>query len=105
MENYYGHRKKFFYSNGLEIAVSPYDFNLKFLRTGARAGIEPGDPVTSIPLDEIIIAMSPAHAKAMISGLYNSVVDYEKTIGPISIDSAGQDNFMKTFGPLLSKET
>jgi hypothetical protein len=97
--------KKFFYSNSLELAVSPYDFSLKFLRTGVAAGTTPGNAIVFVPLDEIIIAMSPGHAKAMLSGLYKSVVDYEKTIGPITIDKAGQDEFMNTFGPLLNKES
>ena len=97
--------KKFFYSNALELAVSPYDFSLKFLRTGVAAGTTPGVATIPVPLDEIIIAMSPGHAKAILSGLYKSVIDYENTFGSITIDKARQDEFMNTFGPLLNKES
>ena len=94
---------KFFYSNGLEVAVSPFDFNLKFLRQGAPENAEAGKLLAPSRLDEIIVAMSPSHAKAMLAGLYSAVMDYETNIGPITISNEDQKKFNETFGPILKK--
>ena len=95
---------KFFYANGVEIAVTSYDFSLKFLRLGLPEGATFGGTI-NVPsrLDECIIAMSPGHAKAMLSSLYKSVLDYENNIGSITLDSEAQKVFMETFGALLNK--
>jgi hypothetical protein len=93
--------KNFFYANGMELAVSTYDISLKFLRNGSPSNAVPGVPNAPARLDEIIVAMSPGHAKAMLAGLYKTIVDYEENIGPITIGSAEEVHFMKTFGPLI----
>lgn len=95
---------KFFYANGLEVAVSPFDFNLKFLRQGADSDAVGGAPAATKRLDEIIIGMSPAHAKAMLSGLFTSVSDYEKSFGIINLPNEALNEFNKTFAPLLDKK-
>lgn len=94
---------KFFYCNGLELAVSPFDFNLKFVRQGAAPNAEPGKMTAPAKLDELMVAMSPAHAKAMLAGLYQSVKDYEANIGHITVTAEDQKKFEETFGPLLKK--
>lgn len=94
---------KFFYSNGLQVAVSPFDINLKFLRQGAPDNAVEGKPMQPQVLDEIIIAMSPAHAKAMLSGLFQSIMSYEKDVGPIALPADLQKAFNETFTTVPKK--
>lgn len=92
---------KFFYANGLEIAVSPFDFNLKFLRQGTSTDAKPGEILPPARLDELIVSTSPAHAKAMLASLFKTVLDYEKNIGPIALNIEAATEFDTTFGALL----
>lgn len=95
--------KQFFYSNGLEISVSPYDITLKFLRQGSPEGAAPGVELQPQKLAELSVAMSPAHAKAMLSGLYTSIMSYEQSVGAIALQADAQKIFDETFAPLLKK--
>ena len=94
---------RFFYTNGLELAVSAYDFNLKFLRQGAPENPEPGKQLAPARLDELIVGMSPGHAKTMLVGLYKAVRDYEANIGHITVNAEDQKKFDDAFPP-TSKE-
>jgi len=72
--------KNFFYSNKLELGVSPYDFSFKFLRKSAGQDSDNLEPVTD---DELIVYMSPSHAKTLIPMLSMAIQEYEKQFGKI----------------------
>ena len=79
---------KFFYANSVEIAVSQYDVNLKFMRTGTpKPSLQPGGTQQVIPelLNKIIIGMSPQHTKALLSALTEALKQYEKTFSQTDI--------------------
>jgi hypothetical protein len=83
--------KQFFYANAVEIALSVFDVNLKFMRTG--------NPTTSLaqsqanpPLmqqiqptlqDQMVIGMSPQHAKALLVNLTEGLKQYEAQFGAL----------------------
>lgn len=71
--------KHFFYANSVEIAVSTYDVNLKFMRTGTpKSTMQPGmQQVQPELLDEMVIGMSPQHAKALLPALAQALQQYE----------------------------
>lgn len=98
---------KFFYCNATEIAVTPYDFNITFFRQGASKSASPQEgkevsmQVAPVRLDEMTVAMSPSHAKAMLSGFFQAVRDYEKNVGPITTDAVAEQRFRDIFGALL----
>lgn len=94
---------QFFYCNGSEIAVTLFDFNFKFLRQGTPAGAQPGVEMQPENKDSLTVAMSPAHAKTMLYGYFNSVKDYEKNFGSITISAEMQKLFNETFGDLVKK--
>lgn len=85
---------KFFYANAMEMAASPYDISLKFMRNGAEVAkpVVPGTTVeaTAVLLDSLAVSMSPSHFKAMLPGLVKIVVEYEKQFGliPLPPDAA-----------------
>lgn len=87
---------QFFYTNAVVIGVSPFDVNLKFLRQGTPSGIQTG-AVAPVDLAELTVAMSPAHAKSMLVGFYNAIVEYEKKVGRITLEEANQQSFDKAF--------
>lgn len=95
--------KLFFYSNGLELAVSPYDITFKFLRQGAPDNGQPGVELQPKKLDEITVALSPGHAKAMLTMLYNSINGYERQVGIIPLQERDQQAFITAFGSILKK--
>ncbi len=97
--------KQFFYCNGAELTVSPFDINLKFLRQVMPEDTVPNtdQQIKLVKEAEFTVAMSPAHAKVFLNALFMSVINYEKNIGPISLQSEQQQLFDKTFGPLLNK--
>lgn len=94
---------QFFYANGLELAVSPFDITLKFLRQGAPEGAAAGVDLQPKRIAELSVAMSPGHAKAMLAGLYTSIMEYEQKVGEIAVPSETQEKFNETFGPLFKK--
>ena len=86
---------KLFYANGLEVAVTSFDCNIKFLRHGTANDT----PVTSgiaqnksVPViyDSLTVAVSPVFAKVLLSGLYNSIKQHEDINGiiPMPIEFA-----------------
>ena len=93
--------RNFFYANGLEVAVSPYDINLKFLRQGSPENAETGVATQPEKIDEVTVAMSPAHAKAMLPGIFKAIVHYEQTFGSISLESKVEEDFGNTFGKII----
>ena len=95
--------KKFFYANSLEVAVSPYDFSLKFSRQGPPENIKSGEPPKPNKLDEFTVSMSPVHAKAMLAGLYRAVGEYEKNVGQIVLPKHQETEYQQTFAKLLGK--
>ncbi|MDD4964913.1 MAG: hypothetical protein PHI11_13455 [Gallionella sp.] len=93
--------KNFFYSNGLELAVSPYDINLKFLRQGTPDGSVVGNTPAPIRLDEMTVSMGPALAKTIAVMLFKVIEDYEKNIGHIALQAQEQKIFEDVFGTIL----
>lgn len=96
---------KFFYTNSVETAVSQFDFTLKFMRQGTTNPTQ-ADAVTAatsggvlagtrppVTRDELSVAMSPTHAKALFIALANAVLDYEKNVGRIPFDKTYEDRF------------
>lgn len=71
--------KHFFYANAVEVAVSMYDLNLKFMRTGTpKSTLQTGmQQVQPELLDEMVIGMSPQHAKALLPALTTALQQYE----------------------------
>lgn len=95
---------KFFYANALEVAVSPFDFSLKFMRQGTPAEAVHNVPSPAATLDAMIVGMSPTHAKAMLSGLFKAVMGYESENGTISVPAEVQAEFLNTFGQIMQKK-
>ena len=87
--------KKFFYTNGMEVAVSGYDLSINFLRQGgvATKGQKLGDApqiATIVELDRMVVSMSISHAKSMLAALFAAVENFEKEIGPIPLQKPAQ---------------
>lgn len=87
--------KQYFYANSVEVAVTLYDINLKFLRTGT--GEVPLN-LTNSPVaqqmqpkkvDEFSICMSPQHAKSMLPALTSAIAKYEEIYGVIPQQKVG----------------
>ncbi len=93
---------QFFYSNSVEIGVSPFDVNLKFIRQGTPENAKEGAVVPQ-NMAELTVAMSPAHAKAMLAGFYKAVFDYENNVGKIALEAATQKTFDETFATFQKK--
>lgn len=93
--------QKFFYTNGMELAVSAYDVTLKFLRNGAMStvGAEKGVTVeaTIEVLDTLVVGMSPSHAKALVPGLMLAITQYEKQHGKIPLPPEAVSAWNTTF--------
>lgn len=84
--------EKFFYSNAIEVAVSPFDINLKFIRNGTAtpAQVVPvNTPVDATPIvqEAMVVAISPSSLKTMLPGLLQAVAIYEQKFGAIPIAS------------------
>ena len=94
---------KFFYTNAMEVAVSVYDFTFKFIRQGAAPPKPGATQAAVLRLDEMAVSMSPAHAKAMLSGIFKAVLDYEKQFGHIALEKETEQQFAQTFGSILKK--
>ena len=81
---------KFFYANSVEVAVSPFDISLKFMRNGT-ATLETvavhTTPVDATPvvMDALTIAMSPSAAKSMLPALLQLISVYEQKFGTIPL--------------------
>lgn len=93
----------FFYTNAVEIGVSPYDVNLKFIRQGTPEDVQQGQAVKPQKMAELVVAMSPSHAKAMLAGFYKSILEYERSVGKIAIDASAQKIFDETFSAFQKK--
>jgi len=90
--------KNFFYSNNLELGVSPYDFSFKFLRKSAGQDSDSDDNLEPVTDDELIVYMSPSHAKTLIPMLSMAIQEYEKEFGKIPLPpekSKEFDDFVK----------
>ncbi len=101
---------KFFYANGVELGMSQYDFNFKFLRQSASQnrtvqgqGLITASNVPYAIVDEFTVAVSPPQAKALLAATFLAVRDYEKKFGRITVDKDVQAHFDATVGPLFSK--
>ena len=79
--------KKFFYSNSSKVMSSPYDVTIQFERVTApklSANMENSDFLPEV--SEILeLSMSPSHAKAVLIGLYNTILSYEEKYGEIAM--------------------
>ena len=85
--------EKFFYTNGVEVGISPYDFSLKFMRNGsptpetvkAAAASQALGASPAMVMETMTIAMSPVHAKAMLPILAQMIATYEQAFGTIAL--------------------
>ena len=89
--------KQFFYTNAMEISISPYDLNFKFLRQVAGEAELPLMEQQPKKIAELVVSMSPTHAKAMLTSIYISVMNYEKDVGKIALPEEMQKLFDETF--------
>lgn len=91
----------FFYANAMELAVSPYDFSLRFIRNAAGQvalpeGVRTGE-VPVVTRASMTVGMSPTHAKAMLPALVNAVLRYEEQLGKLTIPQEMQTAFDALF--------
>ncbi len=90
--------EKFFYTNSVQVAITPYDFSLKFTRNGTETDNTPrpsGTLKVDVPakvLDVMTVSMSPSHAKALLVALKQIVDMYEQRHGliPVPVDVKNQ---------------
>lgn len=90
----------FFYANGLELGVSPYDFTFKFLRQSPQDNAAGGDNVPSQQNAQFSISMSPTHAKSILAGLLDAVSVYEQTVGKIPLPADQQGKLDETLSKI-----
>jgi hypothetical protein len=99
----------FFYTNSLQVSLTPYDVLLEFLRQGSS-----GDPTKAIPVgpdghaagevrDRLSVAMSPMHCKAMIASMVLVVQQFEAQFGPIPVLPEVQKAYDEFVKPSLLK--
>jgi hypothetical protein len=84
-----------FYCNQTQIACTPWDVIFSLQRV-ALAIDESGKATNALKLaDELQVAMSLAHAKMMITVLYEQIRKYETDVikGKISLDVANQQKY------------
>lgn len=88
------YEKKYFYANSMEVSTSTYDINLKFLRNIASdtQNVENAPPDR---IDEIVVTMSPMHAKAMLSVLFTSIKSYEANHSKIPLNQEAEETYNK----------
>ena len=70
------------YSNNVGIMTTNYDIQLLF------AYAHPGPDGLPIVLDQVLVAMSPAHAKAMLTVFDKNLKDWENIHGRIELKEA-----------------
>lgn len=81
-------KQQFFYANAVEVAMSVFDINLKFMRTGTpktdlQQSGKGGQTTQAEFREEMVVAMSPQQAKAFLPALTNVLEMYEKQFGVI----------------------
>lgn len=83
---------KFFYTNGLEASVSPYDVSLKFFRNvtapppaGTVRPVGERTESRATAAETLVVSMSPTHAKAIIPSMIQLIEEYENTFGPLPL--------------------
>ena len=77
---------KFFYANGVELAMTAFDVNLKFLRTGTQTVLQQQSGIkqaSAVLQDEMVVGMSPQQAKLLVENLTNVLQAYEVQIGKL----------------------
>lgn len=82
----------FMYCNQLGGATTLWDILLTFQRVAIKP-IPPENKPASAVVEEIQIAMSPGHAKVMLTTLWEMVESYEKGTAKIPLDPANQGRF------------
>jgi hypothetical protein len=76
------------YANGSLVALSPYDVTLIFMKTTDYAG-------HTMQVDQVSVAMSPQHFKALVNSLNETLTGYERAFGTLNIpDSDVQPAFV-----------
>jgi len=98
---------KFFYTNTSKMAASPYDVTILFERSSPPT--IPSTPLANkeyIPVvsDVLEVSMSPAHAKAVVIGLLNTLSVYEKTFGKIAMEPQKDQEFKSIIATLSKSE-
>jgi hypothetical protein len=76
---------RYIYSNSVRIGISPWDIRLNF---GALVHSENTEPINK---EEVVIVMSPQHAKVLALIFLSNIQEYEETHGPISVSEAVLD--------------
>jgi len=91
---------RFFYSNALEVTLTPFDVSLKFQRRGtvtesAPATLTQMQEGTGVIQEAVVIGMSPQHAKVIIPALVQMVQEYEKRFGTINLPADAIEKWNK----------
>lgn len=84
--------KNFFYSNNLELTVSPYDFSFRFFRKSIGQDSESNNSSEVID-DELMVYMSPSHVKTLIPMLFTAIQAYEERFGKIPLPQEKLEEF------------
>lgn len=86
------HPTSFMYCNQVQGATSLWDVLLNFQRVAVK--VNPADMTSQVSVaEEVQMAMSPGHAKAMLATLWENVEAFEKTAGKIGLDKTSQAKF------------
>ena len=65
------------YANGSVVQLSPFDVTLVFMRNADFAG-------QAVQIDQVSVAMSPQHFKALVKSLNETLVAYERSFGALN---------------------
>lgn len=85
------YNRTFIYSNSAEIAVTPWDINIKFFRMRTPDSPALAAATTALGMvlpekaEECLVAMSPAHAKKFLESLQLGIEQFEKMHGTIQM--------------------
>jgi hypothetical protein len=71
-----------FYSNTAQILSSQWDF--AFVFGSSRFATNDAGEIEVLPRGDVVVRLSPPHAKALSGKLARLVADYEKLYGPIA---------------------
>jgi hypothetical protein len=98
--------KNFLYCNQVQIASSPWDVLFSFQRAGLEMNPNGSLGSNIVVKDEVELAMTPAHAKLLLSALYEQINQYEKNVikTKIPLDETSQKTYDKFIEDIRSSK-
>jgi Protein of unknown function (DUF3467) len=69
------------YANGSLVQLSPFDITLVFMKNTDFTG-------QTMQVDQVSVAMSPQHFKALVKSLNETLMAYERSFGTLTIPDA-----------------